>query len=369
LEILEEDRLSDSSRWGLSSMTVSIGFVLITHSKPEQIRRLIDRLNTMFDRPPIVCHHDFGQCDLPVEAFLGNVSFVRPSLPSGWGVFSVVEATVRAIRQMYEVPGSPDWFVLLSGADYPIKPAAQVRRELAAGSYDAYIEDIPIRADHFKTGRGRAIARREATLMEGMFLADWQRLCYDRFCAKRLRLRPTCRVLTLKHPLLTRPFLPFSARFRCYAGSQWFCANHRAAEYILHYHATRPALASHYKRFWFSEESYFQCILVNAPDIKVSNNNYRYTDWPLGGAHPKPSASRISPSCCPRRPTSPGSSTSTGTPGSWMSSTTSLGKVPPRRCNRFCPGRARGSPESWVSGLRGLEKPWGNGALRRASEK
>jgi hypothetical protein len=255
-------------------MTVSIGFVLLTHSKPEQIRRLIDRLNTMFDRPPIVCHHDFGQCDLPVETFPGNVSFVRPSLPTGWGQFSVVEATVRAIRKMYEVPGSPDWFVLLSGADYPIKPAAQIRRELAAWPYDAHIHHELIQANHFER--------------------DWQRECYDRYCTKRVsyasvskRLRPKRRVLELKHPLLTRLFLPFSTRFRCYAGSHWFCANRRAAEYILRFHATRPSLASHYLSVYIPEESYYQCILANAPDFKLNNTDYRYTDWSAGGPHPK----------------------------------------------------------------------------------
>src|SRR5262249_2829049 len=129
-------------------MTGSIGFVLITHNKSKQIQRLIDRLNSMFDQPPIVCHHDFAKCTLPLEEFPGNVSFVLPHLLTGWGVFPIVEATVRAIRLMYEGPAPPEWFVLLSGSDYPVKTAGQIRRELAASLYDAHIHHTLIWPNH-----------------------------------------------------------------------------------------------------------------------------------------------------------------------------------------------------------------------------
>jgi hypothetical protein len=124
----------------------------------------------------------------------------------------------------------------------------------------------------------------------------WLRLCYERYCTKTWyypsltkRLRPRRRALVLKHPLLTRPFLPFSDHFRCYAGQFWFTANRRAAEYILRFYATRPRLASHYRSSHVPnpEESYFQCVLANAPGLKLDNNDYRYIDWSRGGPHPK----------------------------------------------------------------------------------
>jgi Core-2/I-Branching enzyme len=255
-------------------MAVRIGFILLTHTKPEQIRRLVHRLNGMFDQPPIVCHHDFAKCTLPIEEFPSNVSFVLPHVLTGWAVFPVVEATVRAIRLMYQLPEAPDWFVFLSGADYPIKPAAEIRRELAASPYDAYIEHTLIQANQLENSS--------------------QRECYNRYCVKRWsypsvtkRLRQTRRILELKHPLLSWPFLPFSTRFRCYSGEFYFCANRRAADYILHFHATRRALASHYQSVHCPEESYFQCILANALHLKLHNDTRRYIDWSAGGSHPK----------------------------------------------------------------------------------
>ncbi len=248
-------------------MTVSIGFVLLTHNNPEQIRRLIGRLNKMFDEPPITCHHDFAKCSLPVEVFPGNVSFVLPPLPTERNMFSLVEAAIRAIKLMYKAPVPPDWFVLLSGSDYPIKPAVQIRRDLAACPYDANIHHELIDASHFER--------------------DWHHLCYDRYCKKTLfRLYPTHMTVRL-HPLLSRPFLPFSPEFRCFAGEFWFCANRRVAEYILSFHTTRPALASHYRSAPIPDKSYFQCILANAPNFKLSQNDYRYIDWNHSDTHPK----------------------------------------------------------------------------------
>jgi Core-2/I-Branching enzyme len=258
-------------------MMVTIGFVLLTYTKPAQIQRLVNRLNVMFDDPPIVCHHDFAKCTLPIKEFPTNVSFVQPQSPSGWGIFATVEAALRAIKQMYDAPASPDWFVLLSGSDYPIKPAATIRGQLENSPYDAYILRTLIQFNNWKDDW-------------------WQRLCYERYCTKTWyypsltrRLRPTRRVLVLKHPLLTRPFLPFSDHFRCYAGQFWFTANRRAAEYILRFYATRPRLAAHYRtsHVQIPEESYFNCVLGNAPGLKLENNDYRYIDWSRGGSHPK----------------------------------------------------------------------------------
>ena len=39
-----------------------IGFVVLTHSNPPQITRLIRCLNALYSSPPIVLHHDFSQC-------------------------------------------------------------------------------------------------------------------------------------------------------------------------------------------------------------------------------------------------------------------------------------------------------------------
>lgn len=262
----------------VQNMTTPVGFILVTYNKPHQIVRLVNTLNRIFDYPPIVCHHDYSQSALPPESLPKNVVLVRPHVVTRWGSMTVIEATLRALDLMYRTSASPDWFVFLSAADYPIKPAQRILHDLASSPYDAHI--------HYERIAYNAYER------------DWQRLCYERYCSIRLpfpclnrNLRLTRREVILKHPLVTAPFLPFSKSLRCFAGEHWFCANRQAAEYLLEFHHTKPALASYFRRLErytiIPEESYYQTVFCNVPCLKVSNRNWRYTDWSQGGRSPK----------------------------------------------------------------------------------
>lgn len=259
-------------------MSAPIGFVLLTHANVPQIRRLVGTLDRMFDAPPIVCHHDFSKCDLPGEGFGTNFTVVRPHETTGWGRFSIVDATLRGIEALYARPDAPDWFVLLSGADYPVKPAAAILAELAASPFDAYIERREVSYAARKLASGRLNFRRYRTFrfhLPGM-----------------ARNGAPGRFFTLSHPLLTQHLTPFSARFRCYFGSQWFTANRRAAAHLLRFHCDNPALAAHYRRqeryrLICPDESYIQTILGNAPDLRLADDPLRYIDWPEQTPHPR----------------------------------------------------------------------------------
>ena len=253
-----------------------IGFILLTHNKPNQILRLVNRLNSMFDFPPIVCHHDFDKCPLPDGFLPENVSFVRPHLKTGWAKFSVVKGNALALAQMYHRDDSPEWCVTLSGACYPTKPAAQILANLNTGGYDAHVEGKEVKPELQKND-------------------DWHKMFYERLGVITLhipsldkRLRPKTRRVRLPHAV-GRYLLPFHKGFRHFAGSQWFCVSRRAALYIIEFQRTRDAkkLARHYEDLLFSEESYFQTLVHNAPNLKVNAHNWLYLDWSEKQANPK----------------------------------------------------------------------------------
>jgi Core-2/I-Branching enzyme len=279
-------------------MSPTIGFILLTHNKPHQIVRLVQTLNRMFDRPPIVSHHDFSKCDLPLATFPENFAVVRPHEITGWGIFSVVEGTFRAIELMYKAPNPPDWFVLLSAADYPIKSANQILDDLSSGGFDVYNENVEITYKQYLDS-----VRLGGT--EGS-VDNWFKECYERYRVAKFevqypnrRLGITKRVITLRHPLLTKFLTPFSSGFRCFAGGQWFSANRKAAEYLINFHRSQPKLANHYRRLErlgdaktysqmvIPDESYYQTVLCNAADLQVKNDNRRYVNWfPIEGDRP-----------------------------------------------------------------------------------
>ncbi|MCU0550135.1 MAG: beta-1,6-N-acetylglucosaminyltransferase [Leptolyngbya sp. Prado105] len=254
-------------------MALTVGFILLTHDHPTQIQRLIDRLNRMFNYPPIVCHHDFSKCPFAIEQFSRNVLFVQPSIQTGWGQYSLIEAAIQSIKRLHR--RLPDWTIFLSGSDYPIKSATQIISDLASSQADLHM-----------------IAE---WIDPAMLQSDWHHEMYARYYTKWLPmpawiatpLKLNWQRLRIKPMALVKPFVPYSPELQCYAGGQWFCGNARSLNYILNYHYTQPKLSLHLKDVMFPEETYFQTIVANAANLTIDSNDWRYIDWSEGGSHPK----------------------------------------------------------------------------------
>ncbi len=266
-----------------------IGFILLVNPRSplEQSERLIRTLNRMFDHPPIACHHDFGQNPQFIENCPANVKLVSPHVATRWGDFSCVEATIKAMRLLYADGNGPEWFVYLSGADYPIKPAHQILADLQASAFDGHIE-------HRLVSKGALHYPPDPDYPRGWKWETWLEQCHRRYCSLRIDvrginryLRPSTRTFWLEHSIFTRGRLPFTPEFKCYAGEVWFTGNHRCARRILDFDENDEEVAAHYRKTLVPEESYLQTVLGNAPDLKLSQNYLRYVDWTTRASNPK----------------------------------------------------------------------------------
>ncbi len=242
-----------------------IGFVIITHTAPEQIVRLIRTLNLVYADPPIVLHHDFDQSPLVIP-LPGNVQVVRPHISTRWCGYSVVQATLAALALLYGNPVKPDWFALLSGACYPTKPSRAVMSDLENGGFDAYIDYQLI----------------DPSQLENELQREWYRRYYSwKFGLPKLDRR------TLP-PFLAELTSPYSKHHtRCYAGSEWLTGNRKVADYILGSEETYSWLAKHLQGRHCPDETYFQTVICNEPAFRLSKSNYRFIDWSSGDPHPK----------------------------------------------------------------------------------
>jgi hypothetical protein len=77
---------------------------------------------------------------------------------------------------------------------------------------------------------------------------------------------------------------PFHATFLCYAGSQWHTLSYRCVQYIHDFVQQNPALIKHYQKTIIPDESFFQTILLNHPQLKICGDNQRFIAW--NGAKP-----------------------------------------------------------------------------------
>jgi hypothetical protein len=105
-----------------------LGFVLITHRHGGQVELLTRRLLEECPDSLIAIHHDPRQPALPATLReMPGVLLVPDPVHVDWGSWSQVTAMVLGYRRLLEADGGPDWFVLLSGDDLPIRPLSELR--------------------------------------------------------------------------------------------------------------------------------------------------------------------------------------------------------------------------------------------------
>jgi hypothetical protein len=258
---------------------------MLTHSEPEQIRRLVSTLSRMFDRPNIAIHHDFSQCPLDESRFPDNVRFVHPWINTAWASPTLIDATLMALRTLYQMPAAPDWFFLLSGSCYPIKPAAKIIQELEAAQCDVFIDHTWVRPE-------------DAADPEVELGLEWHWVKYI-----PIPFLPRHRAIELRRSIrlprwASKPFLPWGRtvegrELRCYRGSQWFSANRKAAEFILNGSSLQRALWRYYKYAFLPDEGFFQSLLASESSLVCANDSKRYIDWESRG-EPVPNVLRMS---------------------------------------------------------------------------
>lgn len=268
-------------------MSSAIGFVILINpfSPLEQTTRLIETLNRVFHHPPVACHQDFGKNPVSLASY-PNVRVVPDYIDTHWGDFSCIEAAIKALSLLYSSDG-PEWFVYLSGADFPIKSRAKILHELQTGGYDGYIE-------HRAVCEGDLAYPPDSENRQGWKGETWLRQCRKRYCTLRLDLpslnrfgRPRKRTLWLESRFVARRWLPFRADFKCFAGEAWFTANAACARRILQFHANDQEVAAHFRKTLVPEEAYFHTVLGNAPELRLSQRSLRYVDWTERRSNPK----------------------------------------------------------------------------------
>jgi hypothetical protein len=282
-----------------------IGFVILSHNNPQQLRRLVLCLQRAYDNPPIAIHHDFGQSSLRQEDFPSDIQFVTPHLKTRWGKFSLVAAALRALELLYQKT-VPDWFFLLSAADYPTMPAEKVAQELAASGVDALLDyrEVPNLFDPRHKIRyklsikkyytcfvssqfGSAFPMPENPALKAFMMPKNVELAWRRYIAANVWFP----VPQLGRYTVYLPFddwrAPFTPDFKCFWGDQWFAGSRNAAKILLNPTDKHVQFRRHLRRRDdVSDECYYQTVLVNTPGLKISKATRRFCDWP-DGAHPK----------------------------------------------------------------------------------
>ncbi|AOY00643.1 beta-1,6-N-acetylglucosaminyltransferase [Jeongeupia sp. USM3] len=241
-----------------------LAYLILAHAAPAQLARLIGRLAAPGVR--VYVHVD---ANTPADVFAemqalapaGTVFIARR--PCRWGGFSLVDATLDLMRAA-RADGC-DWLVLLSGADYPIKPHADIVARLEQGDVAGYLDlrseaefDVCYRwqAWHPESLNGRPAGRALQKLQRGL---------------RRLGVR-------------RRLPAPLAA---VWAGSQWWCLRHDAADAVLNYCHEYPRTVAFFRCTLVPDEMFVQTVLMHTGLAgRLVRDPLRHLVWAPGAWSP-----------------------------------------------------------------------------------
>jgi hypothetical protein len=280
-------------------------YLICSHNNPEQVIRLATVLRHGSPSSQVVLHHDqtASHLDPARLAGLDRVHLLEDDQHTVGGTFPYLQMILRCTAWVLERLEF-DWLVLLSGQDYPIHPIAEIEGFLAGTGHDGFVEGFPVLDPcPWPPGEGRRrYYYRYYRVPLPARVAPAPRSAPDGSVSEALRdLRNAQPLISVKR-LKDRPGVqvgvrrlrtPFSDRFRCYGGSDWWTLSRSAVESVHRFVRDHPGYVRYYRRVAHPNESFIVTILLNDPELDIDRDNKRFVRFSSPGSpHPEVLTSR-----------------------------------------------------------------------------
>jgi len=247
---------------------VAVAFLVLAHDQPAHLARLVGALAG--DGVRFFVHVD-GKIDVePFRARLGgraDVVFVADRVAVHWGGFSLVRATLALLDA---AAGSFARYCLLSGADYPIKPRAEV---LAA------LDDE--RGEWLHVGRTLGPGEPQRVYVERWHWNDAPLLNPREVPAGAVARRAR----RLLRPLVARlvaalPPRRFPGGLVPHKGSQWWALSRGSVAWMRAWLRAHPEYVRFHEHVHCADEIFFHSLVMASPFAgEVGARRSHYVDW------------------------------------------------------------------------------------------
>ncbi len=238
-----------------------IAFILLCHKDPDAIIAQAERLTAAGDYMAIhfdarAKRSDYARIRAALEDNPGVV-FARKRLKCGWGEWSLVGATLEAVKAAEEAFPRATHFYMLSGDCMAIKSAEYAHGFLDENDAD-FIESFDFfESDWIKTGFKE------------------ERLIYRHFFNERRRKRLFYLSFNLQKTLGLTRRIP--ADLQIMIGSQWWCLRRRTIEWILDFCKRRRDVMRFFRTTWIPDETFFQTLVRHlVPDDEIRSRTLTF---------------------------------------------------------------------------------------------
>jgi hypothetical protein len=243
---------------------MKIAYLVLAHNTPVLLKRSIGTISS--EDCAFFLHIDQKSS---INEFSGiggeNVFFAEKRIPVYWGEFSQVEAILVLLRQALGRSESYDYFVLISGCDYPLRSGKYIHRFLEGNRSVEFMNLVKVPNEK----AGKPISRINTL----------------RIPSKQPVRRFTVRVLA-KLGLAQRDYRKCLGSLEPYSGSTWWALTRDACQYIVDFVDRNQHVVEYFQNMFASDEALFHTILGNSGFSLRIRRNLLYEDTSAQGAHP-----------------------------------------------------------------------------------
>jgi hypothetical protein len=264
-----------------------IGYFVTAYTELPQLQRLLKTLLQWDPGGEIALHFDRSKATLDLGGLADERLHVLPEWsPVTWGDSSYLEVLLRGLRWWSH--REVDWVVVLSGQDYPIRPADELRELFATSERNAFIwgGNLGLPPDHYRlTDLDRHRAR---------YFAHWGKV--PRVLWRQPARSVTRRALQVAKRILPggllvwdlphndRPWVgwrpirphPFTEEFQCCISWDYFAADQKAISILTSNEARVTRLRRWYRRTVIPTESFFITVIRGHPQLRSKPRALHY---------------------------------------------------------------------------------------------
>jgi hypothetical protein len=230
-----------------------IAYLILAHDNYIHLERLITALQ---DKNCKFYIHIDKKSTLP-NIKGQNIFFIRKREKVYWAGFSQVRATLNLLER--SIKDRNDYYVFISGTDYPVRPNKYLYETLQKGG-----EFIDIK-------KGEDPPFNPLSRYTYYYFTDF----YNR------RNKDSIKAIFFKglQTLLRISGIKRQIPFQFYTGSQWFILSHKCVQYVLNEVEVNKQYTQFFKWTFCPDESFVHSIIGNSKFYDAVRGNLTYADW------------------------------------------------------------------------------------------
>jgi len=254
---------------------LKIAFIILAYKNPKQLRWMIEALIHVNHR--FYIHIDSQKEVLPFEEELAQIQNAQwewlPRANTYWGSFPCVKTVIDGMKYA-QSKNDHDYYIHLSGQDFPVVDASTLQKRLSENEGNSYMF-------HFKIEEGLWDNKGKDRLTTLHFFKKEKRI-YITSKAKN----PFNKIL---HFLWQKIVVnQFDKKHQFYGGEFYFIFHKSALQQLLNNQLEFGWLHKRLQYTLIPEEIYIPTMLMANPskNINVVNNTKRYIKWRMEGSSP-----------------------------------------------------------------------------------